>query len=130
MLDAVRGQHPASSSAADRGLDTFLQQLRLRRQWIQETGESTEGPILFWGAGSKAVALTHHFPEGGVSAAVDVNPAKWDTYLPASGLPVISPYRLVEWKPEMILVLNSVYLEEVRSALSGIPYSCRLEALR
>ena len=130
MLDAVREQHPASSSAADLGLGTFVQQLRLRRQWIQDIGVSTEGPILFWGAGSKAVALTHRFPEGRVSAAVDVNPAKWDTYLPASGLPVISPSRLTEWKPEMILVLNSIYLEEVRSTLAGMPYSCRLEALR
>ena len=130
MLDAVREQRPRNSSAADRGLDTFHQQLRLRRQWIQDISERTEGPILFWGAGSKAVALTHHFPEGRVSAAVDVNPAKWDTYLPASGLPVISPSRLTEWKPEMILVLNSIYLEEVRSTLAGMPYSCRLEALR
>ena len=131
MLDAVR--EPSlllTSSTADKGLEGWTEQVDSRLRWLREVAASTEGPFVFWGAGSKAVALTHHFHEGAVIAAVDVNPAKWNTFLPTSGLAVIPPSRLTEIQPETILVLNPVYMEEVRSILSGLPYSCRLEALR
>jgi hypothetical protein len=56
-----------------------------------------------------------------VRAAVDVNPAKQQRHLPATGLPILSPAMLVDRLPRggRVMVMNSNYLSEIRAATGG-----------
>jgi hypothetical protein len=49
--------------------------------------------------------------------AVDINPAKWGRYIPGSAVPVCSPAELGDHDVDAVLVMNPVYLGEIRTQL-------------
>jgi len=53
----------------------------------------------------------------GIRTVVDINPAKQEKYLPASGLQVQAPDQVLPGleSGSIILVMNSNYLEEIKS---------------
>jgi hypothetical protein len=51
---------------------------------------------------------------------VDMNPHKQGTFLPGSGLEVVSPQRLRGRPDSLVIVMNPLYLEEVRASLSSM----------
>jgi len=79
-----------------------------------------------WGAGSKGVIFTIYMQRAGllVDDVIDVNPVKQGRHLPISGLRVSAPTDACGRMRagDEILVMNSNYLEEIRSA-SGDRYS-------
>jgi len=76
-----------------------------------------------WGAGSKGVIFSIYMQRAGLSIdeVIDVNPAKQSRYLPVSGLAVSAPSaaaaRLSDG--DNVFVMNSNYLDEIRSASGG-----------
>jgi len=77
-------------------------------------------PVL-WGAGSKCVAfLTTAGLEHEVEVVVDINPYKAGKFLPATGHPVISPEQLKGYEPGVVVVMNSIYLDEVQKQLDQL----------
>jgi SAM-dependent methyltransferase len=76
---------------------------------------------ILWGGGSKAVAFcsamgASHQPD----LVVDMNPHKQGTFLPGTGLEVVSPQRLRGRPDSLVIVMNPLYLEEVRASLSSM----------
>ncbi|MBF9059039.1 methyltransferase domain-containing protein [Rhodobacterales bacterium HKCCSP123] len=70
--------------------------------------------LLIWGAGSKAVAFLTFAGRGtAIVGAVDINPHKHGTFLPASGLPVFAPEDWRVLAPDRIILMNGAYLGEV-----------------
>jgi hypothetical protein len=55
-----------------------------------------------------------------VQAAVDINPYKQGKFTPGSGHPVIAPGALIEQPPDMVVVMNPIYVGEVRKALAAL----------
>lgn len=77
--------------------------------------------VVLWGGGSKAVAfLTTLGTVDEVQLVVDINPHKQDKYLPGTGHRVVGPAELIECKPDVILVMNPAYLEEIRNQVQGL----------
>ncbi|WP_208596978.1 class I SAM-dependent methyltransferase [Desulfosudis oleivorans] len=78
-----------------------------------------------WGAASKGVLFSLHLHRRGhiPDFAIDINPAKQNRYLPATGLHVLSPESAFErLRPgDVIFVMNPNYLDEIRSQ-SGTKY--------
>jgi SAM-dependent methyltransferase len=83
---------------------------------------SAGGVVVAWGGGSKAVAFLAALGEAAtdVSAVVDVNPHKHYHYLAGSGMQVIAPSDLPGIKPDLVVVMNPIYLEEIRTDLDGL----------
>ena len=80
--------------------------------------------LAIWGSGSKCVSLVSSLglsrglgPE--LVAVVDINPHKHGKFLAGSGLEIVSPDALRALRPEVVLVMNSIYVEEVRHDLAG-----------
>ena len=91
--------------------------------------DDAEPPVI-WGAGSKGVAfLTSDGREAGVELAVDINPHKQDKFLAGSGVEVVAPERLRDERPDLVVAMNPVYLEEIGGALSELGVEARLEAV-
>ena len=96
------------------------------RDTIRQFHHEGRKPVL-WGAGSKCVAfLTTAGLEHEVEVVVDINPHKQGKYLPATGHPVISPAQLKEYEPGVVVVMNSIYLNEVQQQLDQLGITAEL----
>jgi len=77
--------------------------------------------VAVWGAGSKCVAFlttTGIGPE--VTSVIDINPYKQGRFLPGTGHRVSSPEALTAHPPDVVLLMNSVYEQEVRQSLASM----------
>jgi len=71
-----------------------------------------------WGSGSKCVSLISKLgKDAQPDAIVDVNPHKHGKFLAGSGYEISSPDSLVNVRPDAIVIMNSIYTEEIRADL-------------
>jgi SAM-dependent methyltransferase len=97
-----------------------------RERW-RERLAAAERPVI-WGAGSKGVAfLTTLGP--GLELGVDVNPHKQGKFLAGSGVEVVAPDALRGYRPDLVVAMNAVYLDEIGQTLSGLGVQTALEAV-
>ena len=76
--------------------------------------------LAIWGSGSKCVSLVSALALGPeLVAVVDVNPHKHGKFLAGSGLEIVSPDALRTLRPEVVLVMNSIYSDEIRHDLAA-----------
>jgi SAM-dependent methyltransferase len=105
-----------------RAQETWYDQVR--SAWKQ--GRRT----VLWGGGSKGVSfLTTLGLKEEVSAAVDINPYKQGKFMPGSGHPVIAPEALVDQRPDLVIVMNPIYVPEITSNLKNMGLSPEVVAL-
>lgn len=99
------------ASAASASVDSWTTAID---RWVDQSE-----PVVLWGGGSKAVAFLSSLGDrhDKVAAAVDVNPHKWNAYLPGTALPVIGPADLGALNPAHVVVMNPIYIEEIAASL-------------
>jgi hypothetical protein len=126
-IDTVAVDHLVEK--ARRFGETAIHTLEGWRELVDRTVEAN-GEVVLWGASSKAVAFLAALDrDDAVTAAVDINPFKQDKYLPGSGIAVIRPQLLSEIEPELVIIMNPIYIEEITSDLASLGLSPRVEAL-
>jgi Methyltransferase domain/C-methyltransferase C-terminal domain len=109
--------------------DSVRRELEIWRTLIGESMGQGE-VVVVWGAGSKAVGFLSALGlDQAVSAVVDVNPFKQGSFLPGSAHEVVSPGRLREIEPDLVVVMNPVYAGEISEMLTDLGLSPRLESL-
>ena len=52
-----------------------------------------------------------------VEHVVDINSRKQGTFLPGTGQQIVSPDTLIDYRPDVVIVMNPIYQEEVRRDL-------------
>jgi hypothetical protein len=74
-----------------------------------------------WGAGSKGVTFlsTLDVPDA-VEYVVDINPNMSGHYLAKSGLEILRPSALRDYHPDVVIVMNPIYREEIAAELAKI----------
>ncbi len=83
--------------------------------------------VVLWGAGAKGSMFLNAFRDiAPLKYVVDVNPYKWGLYVPGAGHKVVSPEVLKTYRPEVVLIANSVYHREISSELSAMGISSEL----
>jgi SAM-dependent methyltransferase len=91
-----------------------------RAAWRERIGNLVDRgsrPVL-WGAGSRGVQfLTFADADRRLAAVVDVNPRKWDRYLPVTAHQVQSPDILTELDPRAVIITNPSYRTEIAAQL-------------
>jgi hypothetical protein len=92
-------------------LDTWKQTVR---------GAVAQGQkVVLWGSGSKGVAfLTTLGLCNEIAYTVDINPNKRSTYMAGTGQSVVLPEFLEEYRPDLVILMNPLYQEEVRQDLA------------
>jgi len=84
------------------------------RRW-QNEGKT----LAIWGSGSKCVALMSSLDLGdSLRAIVDINPHKHGKFLAGSGWEIQGPNALAELRPDAVIIMNSIYTEEIRHELA------------
>jgi threonine dehydrogenase-like Zn-dependent dehydrogenase len=81
--------------------------------------------VVIWGAGSKGVAFltTLGFDEDSVEFAVDINPHRHGQFMATTGQEIIGPQRLTEQEPEVVVVMNPIYKQEIEADLQKLGLS-------
>jgi hypothetical protein len=95
----------------------------VRAGWIEfiRSRHAAGRRIAIWGGGSKGVAfITTNGTENQIDHVVDVNPHKQGKYLPGAGNEIIAPEALVDEPPDTVIVMNPVYLAEIRAQLASL----------
>ncbi len=73
--------------------------------------------VVLWGSGSKAVSfLTTVGIKDELQYVVDINPNRHDFYMPGTGHKIVSPDFLAEYKPDVVVIMNPVYREEITAS--------------
>ncbi len=86
--------------------------------------------VVLWGGGSKGVSfLTTLGLTEEVAAVVDVNPYKQGKFMPGTGHPVVAPKTLVDQPPDLVIVMNPIYVGEITSSLNDLGLKPEIAAL-
>jgi SAM-dependent methyltransferase len=97
---------------------------RVRSAWAD--GRS----VVLWGGGSKGVSfLTTLGLKEEVASVVDINPYKQGKFMPGTGHPVIAPKALVDQPPDLVIVMNPIYVTEVSSSLKELGLEPKITTL-
>jgi hypothetical protein len=76
--------------------------------------------VALWPAASKAVGfLATTDIRRKVTCGVDINPKKWGTYLPGSGLEVVAPDQIARLGITDVVLLNQNYMDEVSEMVAN-----------
>lgn len=102
---------------------THLAQWRRALAAWSSAGERT----VLWGSGSKGVAFLNSLagaPE--IELVVDINPFKHGKAMAGSGQPIVPPERLADYRPHRVVVVNSIYSDEIARMLAGLGVAAKL----
>jgi SAM-dependent methyltransferase len=84
-------------------------------QQIREQGKRA----VLWGSGSKGVAfLTTLDIREEIEYTVDINPHKHGTYMAGTGQQIVGPDFLKEYRPDLVIIMNPVYRDEIQRDLN------------
>jgi hypothetical protein len=98
-----------------REVDDRLHELAEAAHRWQRSGQT----VAIWGSGSKCVSLMGSLPLGdSLQAIVDVNPHKRGKFLAGSGWEISGPDALSKLRPDAVIIMNSIYTEEIRHELA------------
>jgi SAM-dependent methyltransferase len=104
----------------------------VRAHWTEfvRTRHKAGQTVAIWGGGSKGVSfLTTNGLNEEVAQVVDINPYKQGKFLPGTGHLVIGPEALKLAVPDTVIVMNPIYLPEIRTQLEGMGLSPELVAV-
>ncbi|MCG7522422.1 class I SAM-dependent methyltransferase [Ruegeria sp. Ofav3-42] len=80
--------------------------------------------VALWGSGSKAVGfLTTIGDPGIVSCVVDINPSRQGHYMPGCAAPIAAPETLTILRPDIVIVMNSIYRDEIAAQIASMQLS-------
>jgi hypothetical protein len=105
-------------------VDRFAAEVPLRVAHWRETladHQRAGRTVVLWGGGSKGVAFLTTVGIGDeVAAVVDINPNKAGTFMAGSGHRIVSPAELTEIAPDVVVVMNPIYLGEISEELASL----------
>ena len=86
--------------------------------------------VVLWGSGSKAVSfLTTLDLDGHIEYVTDINPYRHNHYMPKTGQKIVDPKWLAEYKPDLVVVMNEIYEDEIRADLNAMGLSPEVVSL-
>lgn len=123
-LEGAGGSRRADSATA-----TFERRLVEGRELLRAHRSKGER-VALWGAGSRGVTFLNLVDvDRVVGAVVDLSPAKQGRYLPGTGHRVGAPDELRRFRPDVVLMTNPIYREEVAGMLLALEVAVPVEVV-
>jgi SAM-dependent methyltransferase len=114
-------------------VETFVRSLTaIQERWLAElrATRADGGRAVIWGSGSKGVSfLTTLGIRDEVSHVVDINPYKHGKFMAGTGHEIVPPAALKDIRPDLVIAMNPIYLEEIQRDLDLLELDARLEAV-
>ena len=83
---------------------------------LERVNEKKE-QVVIWGAGAKGVSFLNILCAKEIKQVVDINPRKQGMFIPGTGQEIIPPEALLATRPKHVIVMNPVYINEIRDYL-------------
>jgi len=93
------------------------------RTWRNDLDEARRRGerVVIWGAGSKGVSYLTALRLGDeIDCAVDINPHKAGKFMAGTGHEIVVPEALVEREPDVVVVMNAIYRDEIAHTLDEL----------
>ena len=83
--------------------------------------QAADKTVVVWGSGGKGISfLSSLASAGAVRFVVDVNPDRQGCFIPISGQEIVDPARLSEIRPDVVILTNPLYQDEVARQLEQL----------
>jgi SAM-dependent methyltransferase len=113
-------------AAFQAGIEAQLAGLREEAEGWCRAGRT----LAVWGSGSKAVSyLTTLGLREEIAAVVDINPHKHGRFLAGTGHEIVGPDALPRIRPDVVMVMNAIYVDEIRADLDRRGLAPEIRAL-
>jgi len=90
------------------------------KNWLQQIDAEGKRAVV-WGSGSKCVSfMTTLGVKDEIRYVIDVNPYRHGKFLPGAGKKIMPPEFLKEYKPDITIVMNPIYCDEIRQMLDDM----------
>jgi SAM-dependent methyltransferase len=107
-----------------RTLDAFADDLEAgiqRAAGVLQYLHRHERRAVVWGGGARTTTYLNLAADADdVAAVVDINPNKRGTFVPGTGHPVIEPLALCDLDPDVVILTNPIYADEVDACLDRL----------
>lgn len=118
-LEAIIAAAEHFKAAAQQRIDTWR---TLIHDW-HKAGKR----VALWGGSSKTVAfLTTLGFKDEIAYVIDINPRKEGKFMPGSGHVTVLPAHLTQHPPDVVIVMNPIYMDEIRQELQGLGLAPKL----
>ena len=85
--------------------------------------------VSVWGAGSKGVTFLNALKVGEeIGNIVDLNVNKQGKFVPGTGHQVVSPDHLKQYQPDIVIVMNPIYTDEIAQSLKDMGVNATMVA--
>jgi SAM-dependent methyltransferase len=125
-----RATHAALMEETQRDIDFFLDNVMVKRGYWRKKLDDAQAAghrVVIWGSGSKGVAfLTTLKVSDEVGYAVDINPNRHGTFMAGTGHEIVGPDFLVNYQPDLIIVMNPIYAPEIQRDLDRLGVTAEL----
>ncbi len=138
-IEARPAGHASSSgfepNLAMRELDRFVAAFDANYRakvsfWREKLAAAQGEAVVVWGGGSKGVTFLNVLNKrGAIEYVVDLNPHKQGRFVPGTGQKVVAPEFLRDHRPSKVLVMNSIYVEEIKGAIDAMGIAAAVECV-
>jgi hypothetical protein len=117
------------SKAVEKFQGNYEQVVRRWKQKVQSIREQGQRGVI-WGSSSKCVAFLNTIGiTDEIEFVVDINPYRQGKYLPGSGKLIVAPNFLRDYRPDVVVAMNPIYLDEIRKDLNSLGLDPELTAV-
>ena len=117
--------HPARvTEVVEQFADRYEEKHSAWQHLFHQAAAGGETAVL-WGAGSKGVTILNAVEEASsaVDYVVDINPRKQGKFIPGGGQTIVPPSRLQDIRPDLVVLMNGIYEEEIRRTVQELGLS-------
>ena len=81
--------------------------------------------IIAWGAGGQGITFLNLLKTSKqVPYIVDINPERQGKFVPGSAQRVVAPEFLLNYRPDVVLITNPTYENEIRQQVAAMGLTC------
>jgi SAM-dependent methyltransferase len=107
----------------------YDQTVRRWKEKVQTISRNGQRAVI-WGSSSKCVAFLKTIDvKDEIEFIVDINTYRQGKYLPGSGKLIVAPDFLKEYRPDVVIAMNPIYLDEIRADLNRLGLNPELTAV-
>lgn len=118
------GGHDTAANDTDAFIPGFAEEYRRKVETSRELLNSVklgERKCVVWGAGSKGVTFLNALQVNDeVRFVVDLNTRKQGRFVSGTGQEIVSPDFLRKYQPDLALVMNPIYVDEIAAMLRAL----------
>jgi len=81
--------------------------------------------VAVWGTGGKGIGFLNAMANAGIGRVVDINPDRQGRFTPGSGHRIVGPESLIEYQPNVIILTNPLYADEIKDQVGELGLKCQ-----